>query len=353
MDKLKTPLSDLDAGTMVEKFPDESIFFSDWAAEIYAKNTMVGFIDENGEIIEQALLCSCRVLADDADETKIVFKISKGSATAKMIFEILPVVTYSYADDSPARLSIKKGFYSKDLDEILHILKEDPIHVYYENLSFIAGKVLFESRLTISIFPLDNILKIAWPATVNVNKEFWMPGESVARAAGSALSISIHEYILAEVDRDFDAVFYDHGSLEIADIVAFKPGLVRFYHCKKQDSDQPRCSVDDMYEVIGQAVKSVNWANRKFLIQQLITRSDKNGIVSKVRKGTIEGIKSILNEFDNPIIPVEIIIVQPGLKSDNHTGNQVDAFQRINTLLAGAHEYLRAVSSCKLMVMCS
>jgi hypothetical protein len=64
-------------------------------------------------------------------------------------------------------------------------------------------------------------------------------------------------------------------------------------------------------------------------------------------------IKAILDDFESPNIPVEIVIVQPGLKSTGHATNQADAFRRINILLSGADEYLKAVSSCQLKVMSS
>ena len=89
------------------------------------------------------------------------------------------------------------------------------------------------------------------------------------------------------------------------------------------------------------------------MINQLITRADKNKSASKIKKGSLALIKTILESFANPVIPVEIIIVQPGLKRDNHVASQKDAFQRISILLSGAEEYLKSVSQCELKVMCS
>jgi hypothetical protein len=152
---------------------------------------------------------------------------------------------------------------------------------------------------------------------------------------------------------EFDVVFDDHAPLEIADVIGLSRGKIKFFHCKKQQGSTPRCSIDDIYEVNGQAVKSINWGNRKTLLQQMIDRADHQAVASKIKKGTLEDIKDILISFENPSLPVEIVIVAHGLKSNNFTVNQAQAFQRISTLLSSSHSFLKNVSACSLKVMCS
>jgi len=353
MDALQTPLSELDSGRLIEEFPQDQIFFADWDVDFYAKNTFIGFIDSEGELLAECLLCACQIAVVETALDSLKLRISRNGVSSEINFTVNPVIDFQYVDDTPVKLFLKRREYGSNPDEMLHMLKENPVHVYYENLSFIAGKVYFESRLDISLFELDNLVQTNWPDTVNVKKEFWTEEEFAALPAGVPQTRSIHDFIIDIAKEEADAVFYDHGSLEIADVISFSNGSVKFYHCKKQDGDEPRCSVDDMYEVIGQAVKSVNWSHRKLLMEQLVSRAEKNGSAAKLKKGTINNIRDILSGFENPVISVEIIIVQPGLKSDNHLGNQVAAFERIRTLLSGAQEYLKAVSSCTLKVMCS
>lgn len=141
--------------------------------------------------------------------------------------------------------------------------------------------------------------------------------------------------------------------MEIADVIGLSNQKIQFYHCKKQDGITPRVSIDDIYEVCGQAVKSVNWAHRKLLIRQLYDRADQNDTSIKIKKGTLANIKAILDSFDNPILPVVITIVQPGLKTTNLNTQQQGAFERIKTLLSGADTFLQDVSQCKLHILCS
>lgn len=350
MDGLSMPLSDLDTGIVVQEIPAENIFFADWDAPIYEKNTIVGFMDDDGVIVEEALLCSCDISIGARTAKEVELEISKNGTVVRIVFSIYPTVSYYYHADTACKLYIKQHSFGKDPDAFLEILNESPIHLFFEDLSSLSGKVYYKSNLDISIFPPDKITQVSWPSNVNIQKEFYTAEE---RKNLPSTILAIHDYILETAKAEFNAVYYDHSSLEIADVIALRKGLVRFYHCKKQDGDEPRCSVDDMYEVIGQAVKSVHWANRKILNKQLVARADSNKINEKIKKGSLALIKAILDEFESPNIPVEIVIVQPGLKSTGHTTNQADAFRRINILLSGADEYLKAVSSCQLKVMSS
>jgi hypothetical protein len=105
--------------------------------------------------------------------------------------------------------------------------------------------------------------------------------------------------------------------------------------------------------VFGQAVKSVNWANRGLLKKQMYDRADQNNSHTKIKKGNLQLIKTILDSFDNPILPVEITIVHPGLKIQNLIANQVAALEKIKLLLSAAESFLKDVSSCQLSVLCS
>jgi hypothetical protein len=66
--------------------------------------------------------------------------------------------------------------------------------------------------------------------------------------------------------RDYDIVFDDDGAGEAADIVAIKIEngtrgsaiLVEFYHCKYSEQVAGK-RIKDLYEVCGQAQKSMQW----------------------------------------------------------------------------------------------
>ncbi len=354
MDALTLPLDELDSGKIVEEFPmEDPPFFADWNSQQYYKLAQVRFENNEGVEIAKGLLSSCSITILDYTNTHVTFVIKKETAECHIVYSINPKIDFQYSDTTPTKIAFKHGESYGKTEVLLSNLKANPIQIYYENLSHLVGKVLFDYKDTIAVINNNQIVLHNWPNIVNVNKEFYKPDEITANNLAGDSRLSIHDYILGLAEAEFDAVFYDHASLEIADVIGLSNGRIKFYHCKKQDGDAPRCTVDDIYEVNGQATKSVQWANRRLLLQQLIDRADKNNSAAKIRKGTLNQIKQILESFDNPSLPVEIVIVHPGLKTQNLAVGQQGAYERIKTLLSASDTYMKDVSSCKLSVMCS
>jgi superfamily II DNA or RNA helicase len=353
MDKRPSPLSELDSGKVVNVFPDFVPFFADWDSQLYHKSTRVVFIDADDEVAESALLCSCTIEIINYSGNEITMQISKGAIASKLKYVIEPRISFHCADDTEYRLAIRKGQKFGSPEHLLSILNENPINIFYENLAKLVGKVYFEYAGSINTITDAQIQPHGWPQTVNITKEYYTEADVELNSANGDSRSSIHEYVIELARREFDVVFYDHGSLEIADVIGISAQKVQFYHCKKQDGDSPRVSVDDIYEVAGQAVKSGNWAHRKLLIKQLYDRADQNDTSTRLKKGTLAEIKNILDTYDNPIIPVVITIVQPGLKTSNLNAQQESAFARVKTLLSGADTFLQDISQCKLHVLCS
>jgi len=353
MDNLPAPLSDLDSGKVVSKFDEEPIFFADWEPSFYHKLTSVYFLNEVGEPAEQALICSCTLTVIEQHIDYIVLLISKGDISTKIRYMISPKVKFEYDPTTEHTLAISHGERFTSNDVFLKLISSYPIHLYYENLGKQIGKVYFDFGNNIATIDPEKIITHGWPLNVNVQKEYFSHQDLIDNAAANDTRFSIHDYIIQQAINDFDVVFYDHGSLEIADVVGFREGKVQFFHCKSQTGNEPSCNVTDIYEVSGQAVKSVNWAHRKLLLKQICERADQNNSHHKLKKGSLDDIKIILNKFETPIIPVEITIVQPGLKTQNLLAVQQNAFERIKILLSGADTYLKDVSSCELTVWAS
>ncbi|MDX3915375.1 MAG: DEAD/DEAH box helicase family protein [Pseudosphingobacterium sp.] len=353
MDKLPAPLSDLDSGRVVSEFDLEPIFFADWDPSFYHKLTSVYFLNEFDEPADQALVCSCAITIIEQTVDYVILAISKGDIKSKIIYYISPKVKFEYALDTEHKLAISHGDRFTSPEVFLKLIISNPVHLYYENLGKQVGKVYFDFGNTIATISPQNIIRHVWPQYVNVQKEYFSEQDLLNNHIAKDARVSIHDYIIEKAIDEFDVVFYDHGSLEIADVIGFKENKVQFFHCKKQDGNLPSTNVTDIYEVCGQAVKSVNWAHRKLLLKQICERADKNNSHQKLKKGTLDQIKIILNKFETPIIPVEITIVQPGLKTQNLSTSQQSAFERVKILLSGADAFLKDVSSCKLTVLSS
>jgi superfamily II DNA or RNA helicase len=132
-------------------------------------------------------------------------------------------------------------------------------------------------------------------------------------------------------------IFNDDGAGEAADFVAlFADGdrktRAEFYHCKAAASDPvPGNRVDDLYEVTGQAVKSVRHTSvvrlREHLLRRMKSTVEGEG---RIRHGTKAAISSAL--ADGTILTTRMFIVQPGV--GDTPGRD------ISSLLAAANAYL-------------
>lgn len=119
----------------------------------------------------------------------------------------------------------------------------------------------------------------------------------------------------------YDIVFDDDGKGEIADIIAIKnidnKILIQFYHCKYSHEKKPGKRLEDIYEVCGQAQRSVYWKMRiEKMIERMIER-DRNYMrrygVSRFIVGNQELLKIYKNKFRVYEPQLEIFIVQPGI----------------------------------------
>jgi superfamily II DNA or RNA helicase len=160
---------------------------------------------------------------------------------------------------------------------------------------------------------------------------------------------------LLKEDEPWDVVLDDDGSGEIADVVAIGVRhdelLIRFVHCKYSHGDTPGARVEDLYQVCGQAQKSIAW-RRSDLVPFFRTLGDRAR-----RKNEREGIspfaagdyKKLLEIQDRSRVlrrRVEMTIVQPGLSAARATTSQLD-------VLASTKSYLKTTIQAPLTVWCS
>lgn len=147
----------------------------------------------------------------------------------------------------------------------------------------------------------------------------------------------------------------DDGSGEIADIVALKIDeeglLVRLVHCKYSGSDTPGGRVDDLYEVCGQAQKSVAWRRSDLgpFFKQLTHRAKRKFQRTGVSPFEVGDPAELLRiQAAAQVLPrrMEIVVVQPGLSVAKVSPQQLD-------LLAAVESYLNTTINAPLTVWCS
>jgi superfamily II DNA or RNA helicase len=154
---------------------------------------------------------------------------------------------------------------------------------------------------------------------------------------------------------DWDFVLDDDGTGEVADIVAMRADQHALYvhitHCKFVHGGKPLARVQDLYEVCGQAQKSVVWRRRSLetIFDYLVRREKqrlKRGAPSGFMKGDASALYSVADVAHLRRPDFTVAIAQPGLSAAKSTTPQLE-------LLASTDTYLVDTTTNSLEVYCS
>ena len=152
----------------------------------------------------------------------------------------------------------------------------------------------------------------------------------------------------------YNVIFDDDNSGEIADIIAIsiktESIAFEFYHCKYSHGKNAGKRVSDLYEVCGQAEKSVEWKQNMIkVIDRMIQRENKRIDERKNTRfevGCFEDLHEIKNRLKLFPATLKIFIVQPGMDGNCIT----DAMHQV---LMASKTYLQETYGVKLGIICS
>ncbi|MCC9138704.1 DEAD/DEAH box helicase [Pontibacter silvestris] len=276
----------------------------------------------------------------DTDGESVGFEMHLGLRTVAGMQE--PYFEVKKTDNIPARILYRGR------DEAL----VDFFQVYTPTFWFADGSQLFQNRYVklrdrVGHIPLENIHTDTW-AGVNLRKE--------SQGISPYEQDSIQYYFIDKIKNDFDVVYDDDGSGEIADIVAINDYErhmdVHLYHLKYAKGGRVGNDIDNFYQVCGQAQKSLNWKHRegRHFFDHLLRRNEKTesgNTCSRLVKGSEDQLGTLLNAAKwTKEMRFHIYIVQPSL-------SKAGASESILLLLGNTHHYLHTVGNVKLNVICS
>ncbi len=228
---------------------------------------------------------------------------------------------------------------SKGADEqipLLDYLNGKLLHFYTSDLSLVHGHEILRFPSDRAIFDDGQVQAIDWSGTDIKNE--------VNEA--SSRGISIHQHLRESLLADsYPVVIYDHGNGEIADYVALKKtdeGVhVELYHCKGSGAESAGSRVDDIYEVCGQAIKSVAFANPKKLESKMGLRGRRSG---KFLRGTLEEFRTLLDGGQR--VTFEVILVQPGISKTKLNDKMKEVFAAVGDYVTqGGCQRLKVLAS--------
>lgn len=230
---------------------------------------------------------------------------------------------------------------------LVEFFKENPPEIKFADQSSLQGNLYVTIENSANFrFSEEQLVKWTWDK-VNICKE----SQGIKKENDSIQYFTIQKLISAQ---NYEVVFDDDNAGEIADIVAIKEKdkeiHFEFYHCKFAHGEKPGSRVADLYEVCGQAEKSVLWKqNMCEVIERMKYRESRrmklNG-VSRFEKGDLKKLSAIRNKLRFLPAKLDIFIVQPGVSAAAIT-------EDMHQILCGTQAYLLDTYGITLRLICS
>lgn len=246
------------------------------------------------------------------------------------LFEADEIPNYRFAVCGKTRVNIRAGERAEAEDASDFFYNCPPV-IWFSDGSALEGNQYVE--LNNAYPPYDPTKIQAWNWTgVDIRKE--SQGEQKERD-------SVQARVIRELRTgDYHMIVDDDSKGEAADIVTIRlvgdtaaPSRidVEFYHCKYSLEATPGRRIKDLYEVCGQAQKSISWMSspekRTDLFTHLLRREARRrgaAASSRYEVGDEEMLLTIREMSRLCPISLKIYIVQPGVSKANATRDQLE-----------------------------
>ena len=239
-------------------------------------------------------------------------------------------------------------FYKGNMELSLeNFLEDSPMTVFYADDSVSHGVNYYHPQRKADEISDDLISTLEWE-NVDLSKE--------SQHSKPYETDSIQYYMTKNIISKYDYLIDDDGSGEIADLVAITNSEhiidITLYHLKYARGGKVSNSIENLYQVCGQAQKSVRW---KYVVGQkvfdhILKRSEnkeQRGKSSSILKGTIEEIIKLREEASNKKeVRYHVVIVQPGMSKSQCS-------HEMKILLGNTVKILHEMANVDCRVICS
>lgn len=229
--------------------------------------------------------------------------------------------------------------------KLVEFFNEFPPRIKFVDQSMLEGNLLVRLTSSPPAFNLDRISIWDW-IDVDIRKE----SQGIQRDSQSIQYRVIQNLISSD---KYCVVFDDDDSGEIADIVSIVDDsdkiTIQFFHCKYAHGDNPGARIADLYEVCGQAEKSIKWCQEPTaiidrLVKREFSRAQSGG--TRFEVGDLRKLREIKNKMRIFPAKIDIFIVQPGIDS-------MALSEDMLRILSGTASYLMDTYSIDLKIICS
>lgn len=344
--KTGTPLDYLPLSAGIDTLPNENVIAIDWNVVTYK-----GFVSVNYEGFTTDIRnIDIEFDKDFSDRDNIFFAIRGSNFDCKFIYSLNNDKYFTSLDSELSnRIIVQKGQQiSYNLESYINNF---PLNFYYGDFSVVCNNDKYLKPIYIDKpFDENHILIWEWDKlNVDITFEVEDPKrykETEGKHPTNMKSIheALNEYILA-INPPY--ILYDHGTGETADFVTAEIDdnddvLIKFYHCKGSGEASAGNRVGDVYEVVGQGVKSLKSTEKSKLIRKIAERDKvhRDKQLNGYRYDTSQMLQEFLATHNDKPITFEIILVQPGI-----TKSGIE--EKISLVLSAANRYIMNSRGCK------
>ena len=310
----------------ISELPPIEPTYVDWPERIYKEpETFFTFV-EGG--IEYPLLHSDISLSDSEPDGDLSLEITSGDWNLQLTFNLFEhdeAADYRFDLKDDRQVSVRYRGSEIPLEDFFY---RDPPIVWFVDGSSLEGSTFTPLKAKYEPYDTEKISVWNWDG-IDLRKE----AQGVAKA-----NDSIQYRVIEELKKgNYDVIFDDDGSGEAADVVTIKivPEEinrnrieVEFYHCK-YSKREPGKRIKDMYEVCGQAQKSIRWMysheKQVELFSHLLRREPKRSkrrAATRFELGDKDKLVTIREMARVSPVRLKIFVVQPGLSKSGATVEQ-------------------------------
>lgn len=327
----------------LEAYPDIQPLSIEWPVQLLRKNeakVTIASAHWESNLINSELLVA-EVQDGNAGSLNITLRTEHGDSRITATIVKKGEVTFNSQDE----LDIKFGEQTLQLSEYFN---ENPPTIFMADTSVIDGGFRY--------YPNE---EYAYLYERNNTEDWDWTGVDISVESQTAHKIrnSIQYHTIQRILNNYDLVFDDDGAGEVADIVAIKnigdkELIIDLFHCKYCSRSAgiaaPGGRVDDVYQVAGQAEKSIKWfADKEKLIVRLMERERtrlRQDKASRIDKGRYEDLIHFAKIARYASFKLGVTIVQPAISKAKMSNDQL-------SILGATAAYIDEICGVKLRVI--
>ena len=336
-------LKDVMRSDKIEGMWPKGIFYVDWPESIAIENEQKILLSYNAEVFNLLDIMLGRPLRTD-DLTLSVPVI----AAAPDGNRYLPDITIRLLDDGYKVSCPGVKIIFAEEKALEHYLDAEPLVFLAVDGSLVEGNYRSYAPNSLDLkLPTALIESWNWGTT---------PIHSESMKAARNLE-TVQGFTFSKIQNDYSFIFNDDGAGEVADLVAIRESTdaiyVDLYHCKycpkKDGVARPGARVEDVYEVCGQASRSVKWlhTHEKFFDRLMLRyQQSLSNNFQRILKGTPEDLELLRNKCHDHEMIFKFVIVQPAISAAKISAEQL-------AVLGTSYSYIKSVSSADVKVITS